>query len=255
MRRRTAAGLLAGVALVAAGCGSSGNGVASKSPTDILQTALAAMKSAQSVTIDGTITSGSDVVTVDAAILSNGDFDGTIGENGKSAKLVKVGATDYLNGDLAFWTGNGLASAEASKVASRWVAIPDSQMGFGKTFSLDSLANSFQQNAGKISAGTTGTVDGQAAVSIVSSQGGTLWVATTGTAYPIQLSSTKKGDAGNISFSGWNQASTPGVPAGAETITQLVGGAGSSGGQGTTGSGTTGSGTTGSGATGSGATG
>jgi hypothetical protein len=238
------------LSLGGAACGSSnGNGVASQSPDQAVQTALAAFRSAKSVTVSGDIGTGSTSTTIDGVIFDNGDFNGTIGVNGTSAKLIKIGDTDYLEGAEGFWQGNGMTSTQAAEVANKWIEIPDSQMGLGNTLSIPTLASQFT-NHGTLSAGTTGTVEGQAAVSIVSSKGGTLWIATTGTAYPLELQTQKQGA---IYFSDYNASTVPTAPAGAVPESSL--GASSTG---TTGTGTTGTPTTvpdNTGATGTGGTG
>jgi hypothetical protein len=251
MRSRTVLLGLVALALCGAACGgSNGNGVASQSPDQAVQTALAAFRSAKSVTVSGDIGTGttSTTNTIDGVIFDNGDFDGTIGVNGTSAKLIKIDATDYLEGAETFWQGNGASGATAAELADKWIEIPDSQMGLGNQLSIPTLASQFT-NHGTLSAGTTGTVEGQAAVSIVSSKGGTLWIATTGTAYPLELETAKQGA---IFFSNYDASTAPTAPAGAVPVSSL----GSV--TGTTGTGTTGTATTvpdNTGATGTGGTG
>jgi hypothetical protein len=245
--------LLLGLAALALGltaCGSSnGNGVAGQSPDQAVQTALTAFRSAKSVTVSGDVGTGSTATTIDGVIFDNGDFTGTLGENGTSSKLIKIGDDDYLEGAEDFWQGSGISATTAAELANKWIEIPDSQMGLGNELSIPALASKFNSH-GTLSAGTTGTVEGQAAISIVSSKGGELWIATNGPAYPLELQGFGSGqNQGTIYFSDYNASTVPTAPAGAVPASSLGGSAtGTTGGTipktGATGTGATGGGTT-----------
>ena len=187
------------------------NGVASGSPTQIVNSALQAMQSAESVRESQSTTrteGGFDVLA-----FSNGDLDGTASEGGYSAMLVKIGGTEYLNAPAGFWTfATSVSQAMANLFANKWVSAPYTQLEVGSGFTISSLASTFEAIEASVSAGTTGTVNGQAVVSIRTSNGGILWVATTGTAYPIAIQDT----TGMETFSDWNQGTVPTPPAGAE---------------------------------------
>jgi hypothetical protein len=255
MRKRSA--LTGGLALLAAGAlaaacgGGGGNGVASKSPSQILQTALSSLRSATSVTVVGTVTESGQQTSVDGVFYANGDFDGSVGIKGSTVKLVKIGQTDYINAPEAFWNTEGVTGSTATRLANKWFSTPNSTADIND-LSIGSLADSLSSGAGTVSAGTTSTIDGQAAVSITSSKGGTLWVATTGTPYPIALTGTGSGEVGNITFSNWNGSATPTAPTGAVAASSLTGGTGTTGATSTSVTGGTGTTTTSvTGATGS----
>jgi hypothetical protein len=249
------------LAMIAAGAtcaacgGGGGNGIGSKSPTAVLQTAVANLRAATSVTIVGDITQGSQSTAINGIFYSDGNFDGTVTIGGQLVKLIKIGGTDYINGPAPFWQSNSASASLATRLANRWISLPDSQGGIANSLSIDAMATSISQNQGTLKAGTTGTIDGQAAYSITSSKGGTLWVDSTGTAYPIELIGASGGNSGNLTFSAWNASSTPSAPTGAVPASDINGGS-TTGTTGSTTSSTTGSGTTGtSSTTGSGTTG
>ncbi len=268
MRRRRALLPLLALpgALAACGGGPASNGVAAESPAQILQAGVNAMRSAKSVHIKGTVGSGSQTITIDAVSFSNGDLDGTIGQNGATAQVVKIGGTDYFNGAASFWTTSGSAStALAAQLADRWISTKDGQgtPGIGTTFTMSALAAGLSEDNGTITKGSTGSVDGQPAISITSSNGGTLWIATTGTPYVLEATGSGSGSSsGSVTFTDWDQGTVPSPPAGAVAASSLTGPTGSgtttttSGLTGSTGTGTTVPGTSGAtGATGTGATG
>jgi hypothetical protein len=215
--RRIVFGCLAILAsgCAAAGCGgSSSNGVASKSPSQILQTAIAAMKSANSVHMAGTIIQAAKTIKVDMTIYSNGDVNGNFNENGPTVSIIKIGPTDYIKTTSGFYRAQGSSAQIAGLMGGKWIEIPDSSVGVGSSFSLLGLANSITQNHKTVSPGKTSTVNGQPVVSIVASNDGILYVATTGTAYPVEVT---KGSSGTITFTQWNLAKIPTAPAGART--------------------------------------
>jgi hypothetical protein len=162
----------------------------------------------------GTIIQTGKTIKVDMTLYSNGDVDGTFDESGPTVSIIKIGPTDYIKTTSSFYESKGTSAQIAGLMGGKWIEIPDSSVGLGSTFSVVSLANSITKNHKTVSPGKTSTVNGQPVVSIVASDGGVLYVATTGTAYPVEVT---KGSSGTISFTQWNQAKLPTAPAGART--------------------------------------
>jgi len=217
LMRRTVPAILALLAIgfAAVGCGgSSSNGVASKPPTQILQTALDAMKAAKSVHMAGTVVQSGKTIKVDMTLYSDGDVNGSFSENGPTVSLIKIGSNDYLRTTSDFYQSEGVSAQIAGLMANKWIEIPDSSIGLATSFSITGLANSITKNHVTVTKGKTATVDGQPVVSVVASNSGVLYVATTGTAYPVEIT---KGSTGTITFSQWDQGKTPAAPAGART--------------------------------------
>jgi len=216
MRRRLVGGLgILAIGFAAAGCGgSSSNGVASKSPAQILQTAATAMKAAKSVHLAGSIIQAGKTIKVDMTLYSNGDVNGGFSENGPTVSIIKIGSMDYIKTSSGFYQSQGASAQLAGLMAGKWIEITDSSVGLGSTFSLAGLANSITKNRKTLSAGKTSTVNGQPVVSIVASDLGVLYVATTGTPYPVEVT---KGSSGTITLTQWDEAKIPTAPAGART--------------------------------------
>jgi hypothetical protein len=130
MRRRLLSGLgVFTIACVAAGCGSSNgglpsNGVASKSPIQILHAAVGAMKSAKSVYIAGSQTTAGKTVGIDATIFSNGDIDGSVTEDASNIGVVKIGGTDYIKATGAFYKADGATAKIAGLMGGKWGQAP-----------------------------------------------------------------------------------------------------------------------------------
>jgi hypothetical protein len=182
-----------------------GNGVASESPSQILSSAGQAMKSAHSVQLTVTATENGEPITIDFTSFSDGNLDGTASLDGNPAKVIITGGTLYINADAAYWIASSASKASADEWANKWVSGPDT--GYG----LSTLASEFGSSTQTVTAGTTGTVDGQPALSILFSTG-PMWVATTGPAYAIKIDST----SATLTFSDWNEGTHPTVPAGAK---------------------------------------
>jgi len=221
MRRYAYVGVLFTVALAFAACssGPSSNGISSESATQIVSTVGSAIGSASSVTITGSFTQSGKASAVNVTTFSGGDLSGDITENGTEIKIVKIGSTDYINAPASYYVAAGASAAVGARVGGKWIFGPDSTLGFGDSFTLSSFEKSIKNPTGSVRKGTTSTINGQSAYSVISSSG-TLWVATTGTAYPIQLN--KNGSsAEQVEFVNWNKGTLPTAPAGAVSISSL----------------------------------
>ena len=220
MRRLAWSTALCGVALIAAACSSSGsNGLSGDSPTQVLSAVKQALGSVSSATIVGNIRDSGKQATFNLTTFSKGDFEGTINESGETIKLVRIGNTDYIQGSKSFYESEGAPASAAASIAGKWVYGTDSEVGLGNTFALSSLAAQITKPSGTVTKGATGTIDGQAALALHSSEG-TLWVATSGTPYPLEEIKTGS-DGGVIHFSAWNQGTTPVAPSGAKPLSSV----------------------------------
>ncbi|MFZ0666598.1 MAG: hypothetical protein WAM97_12665 [Acidimicrobiales bacterium] len=223
MKRLASIGVLLAAALGLAACssGSSSNGIPNESATQIVNSVGNALGSAKSVAISGNATQSGTAVTFTISTFSNGSFTGNISDNGTSFKLIKIGSTDYLNATAAYYEKQGVPASAAGEVGGKWIYAPDSQFGFGNSFVLSELEKSVKSPTGKVTKGASGTIGGQPAQAVVSSQG-TLWVATTGPAFPLEL--TKNGSSSEkITFSDWNEGTPPVAPSGAIALSSLGG--------------------------------
>jgi hypothetical protein len=216
---------------VLGGCGgsssgsSSGNGIASKAPAEIVALAKVAADSASSVHVSGSIVSGGSPITLDLELLAGKGGRGRISENGLSFNLIQVGGTAYISGSPAFYSHFG-GPAAAQLFQGKWLKAPTSNGSFstlGSLTNLSQLVDSALASHGTLQKGATTTVDRQQVITITNaSHGGTLYVATTGKPYPIQI--TKSGtNGGKILFDRWNAPFTLVAPKNAIDLSQLQG--------------------------------
>ncbi len=209
-------------ALALAACGgsssssSSDNGVSSKSPTGILTAASQAIQGVQSVHISGSVTSSGTPITLDLHLVSGKGATGQLTTRGLTFKLISIGQFVYINGGPSFWHAFG-NPAIAQLLAGKWLKTTAT----GSFATLSSLTNTRRLFAqifagyGTLAKGQTTTINGQNVVAVRDiTKGGTLFVATTGQPYPIEI--RKAGaQAGQVTFDQYNQPVSLSAPANA----------------------------------------
>jgi hypothetical protein len=220
------------LATVLAGCGgssssssssSSGNGVADKSPNEIVAATKVAADAAKSVHVAGSIVSNNSPITLDMTLLAGKGGSGKLSENGLSFELIQTGRTVYIKGSAAFYKHIG-GSAAAQLLQGKWLKAPASSSDFASLSQLTELRQLIDQtlaNHGTLTKGATTTINGQKVVGITDkSKGGTLYISTTGKPYPVEI--TKGGTGGGkITFDRWNEPVTLSAPANAIDVAQL----------------------------------
>ncbi len=183
----------------------------SESAEQYVKAAAKALGSARSVRISGSI-STSGVEHVDLVLFANGDLAGNVTVDGEVMQVRVVNGTDYFQAPAAYWEKvSKLPTATAKKLARYWVSTPNSgSSGFGTSLDIKPLAAQLGAAPGLSIVGHE-TVDGRAAVGVKSSRGGVLWIATSGTPYPIEEVEPGSG-GGSLTFSGWNSFGLPTPP-------------------------------------------
>lgn len=215
--------LLAGLAGCGGSSSGSGNGVTSKSAQQIVEQSSAAAKSAKSVHVSGTINNEGARITLDLDLLAGKGGRGEISQNGLHAKLILIGSTVYINGDANFYRHFG-GNAGAQLFVGKWLKAPTSNEDLA---SLSTLANmgdlldSALKSHGTLKKGAMTTVNGQPSIAVQDvSQGGVLYVATTGKPYPLQLQKTGSED-GKITFDRWDEPVKLAAPAQSVDVAEL----------------------------------
>jgi hypothetical protein len=213
--------LAVAVALSGCGGGSSGNGIASKSPTQIVAAMTKALKTVKSVHVAGSI-HASGRITLDLTLTSHNGAKGSISQNALSFKLISVGGNVYIFGGKAFLS-HFSGKAGAQLFTGKWLEAKATGTfaQLGSLTDLHSLFNQLLISHDTLLKGATKTIRGQKVVGLHDkAQGGTLYVATTGQPYPIQIS--KGGtQGGTINFTGYNQPVTIKAPKGAINLALL----------------------------------
>jgi hypothetical protein len=213
---------LLGSALSGCGGSSSGNGIASKSPAEIVAAAKSAADTAASVHVSGAISEGTPL-SIDLHLLAGKGGRGRITQNGISFELITLGGTVYIKGSPAFYQKIG-GTAAAQLFQGKWLKAPAGAGEFASITSLTDLRKLMDTTLtshGKLTKGATTSVNGKTAVTVNDSvKGGVLYVASTGKPFPVQISKSGSG-GGKIVFDRWNEAVTVSPPPNAINITQL----------------------------------
>jgi hypothetical protein len=214
-------------ALALAGCGgSSSNGVASKSAEEILSAAVTAAKGASSVHMSGSVTSSGQPIGVDFQLAKGRGATGSMTLNGAKADLVLVGGKVYMKGSAQFWSraGGTQGAAAAQLLKDRWVVAPATGQftSLVQITDVNALMGQLSKDHGTLTKGAETKVAGEKVIAVKSSKGGTLYVATTGKPYPIQLSQSG-GGGGKITFDNWGASVKLEAPKGAIDLSKITG--------------------------------
>jgi hypothetical protein len=212
------------LALVAAGCGggSKANGEASKSPEQVVTDAKAAAVAAKAVHVSGAITDAGQPLTLDITIVRDAGGQGTMSESGLEFEIIRVGNKAYIKGSDAFLR-KFAGAAGAQLLRGKWLqgsATTGDLAALAPLTDIGKLFNGALGSHGKLENKGETTYKGQKVVAIEdTSEGGTLYVASTGTPYPVAIVGGK--DQGTITFDNWNDTVSITAPKGAVDMSKL----------------------------------
>jgi hypothetical protein len=245
--RTLSAGLVLAAALFVAGCGGGGggsgdssqaSGLATESANAVVRDASKAAQDASSFHIAGTIHSSSgelagNIAGLDLSIVRGKGATGSITVGGTKVELVVAGNSGYMRASSAFWKkfaqkqgGGAAASFAASLFGNKWLKFPANNKQFQALTSptkANSIFKNLTSNHGKLTNAGETTYKGQSVVAIHSSKNGTLYVASTGTPYPVALTKAGGKSGGAVTFDNWNQPVTLTAPKGALDLSQFGG--------------------------------
>lgn len=220
--------ILVALALVPAlaGCGGSspdGNGIASKPPARIVAIATAAATAAASVHVAGSILSEGKPISLNMELDAEKGGQGQVTLGDLSIDLVNVDRAVYVKAGRAFYS-RFAGPAAARVLQGKWLRGSDVSgplASFTSLTELRKLLSSTLAGHGALSRSATTTVNGQRAVGVTDAAGGgTLYVASTGTPYPLEI--VKRGaGAGKLVFDRWNQSVSLAVPPNPVNLDQL----------------------------------
>jgi hypothetical protein len=216
---------LAATAAILAGCGgggSSSNGEASKSATAILADARQAALAAGSARVTGTIHDSGQTIGLDLKITGQGGG-GTMTLQGSKLDIVRIGKNVYIRAPSSFYEKVGAGKAAGQLLDGRWLKAPASTPDFAQLASLTDM-NAFVGQAlkpdGTISKGGETTINGQKAIQLKSSKGGSLYISEEGKPYPVEIKGGG-GSSGTLTLSDWGSVSAPAAPKNALDIGAL----------------------------------
>jgi hypothetical protein len=196
----------------------SASSVAGLSAVKILAKAQAAAKAATSVRMKGAVSDGKERMVLDVRVTKNGG-QGSITTSDGGMSVMVVGKTAYLKMSNKFWQSQTKSKAEADAIvgliAGRWIRTTMSDKDLGSFALFASKAEFFDtlfEPDGTVRKTAPKTVDGVPAIGLGDGDG-TLWV-DTATARPVSLES----GSDKLSFSEYNQVTTPKAPPASQVI-------------------------------------
>jgi hypothetical protein len=206
-------GALVAVVLLA-GCGSSApgeNGVAAKTPEQIVAAAESAAAGAATVHVVGSILNGNEPISLNMELVAHKGGQGRLALEGLSIELVDFDQALYLKANEAFYRRFAGPTA-ARLLPGRWLKGSAARGPLASLASLTSVSRLIDGTLaghGALTHAGSATIDGQPAVGVRDATGGgTLYVASTGVPYPIEIlrRGVRRGArAERLRFEEWNQ--------------------------------------------------
>jgi hypothetical protein len=198
-------------ALLIAGCGGGGggdNGVPDMTADEIVAAAETAARDASSVHVQGSGESGGQPLELDLYLVAGEGGKGHLVVNGLSFDIVRVGDKAYFKGEDEFWSQFG-GPAAVELLRGRWLeasATTGDLASFAPLTDLEALFDAMLADHGVLEKGDETTIEGEPAISVEdTTEGGTLYVATTGEPYPLQVEGGSD-SPGTITFTEWNES-------------------------------------------------
>ena len=235
MRRLSIAVLFAAVVFVA-GCGGGGgsagggastqtSSLATKPPGVVVAAASKAAESASSVHMSGAGNQAGKPISLDLTFVRGKGATGTISLNGAKFDLILIGDTAYIRAGPTFWKKYAGPTGVAQLLNNKWLKFSANNAQLGPLTKLANQQSFFAllKTHGKLENKGDTTFKGQSVVAINdTTQGGTLYVASSGTPYPVGIAQGGS-SSGTITFDNWNQPVTLTAPKGALDFSQLTG--------------------------------
>jgi hypothetical protein len=170
-----------------------------------------------SVHVTGTAVRGGDSYVVDLRLKDGAGGTATIRTSNGTVRVIRVGQTAWVGGDLAFWQGVTGDPAAARRAVGSFVKVPARNGNFGEYVAFtwpDGVAALLPDPARPATVRATTTIGGRAAVPVRTGEGATLTVAATGTTYPLRLDGLADGQFVLLDFSGYGDPVPLRAPAG-----------------------------------------
>jgi hypothetical protein len=233
MRVRVLMAILASGALLGlVACGSSGSAGTRTGPSVGARTtpsaaslesdAFAALRSAQSVKLSGSLRQNGQFIRIDMGFFRSGAGSGSLtvpyaGKADVSLGLIITGGVAYIRVDEHFLKSvlrpNEDPADICSIICGKYIKVPAKQFG---DFNLKGLINQgFSKNVKVSPTVTTPTVNGQQVYRLTDAEGDYLYVAKNGTHYPVEI--TRPG-SGALVFSEWNSVPPISAPPSSQII-------------------------------------
>ncbi len=201
------------------------NGIAGLSAAELLARVNKALAGARSVRVTADVRVEGHRVEIDERIRSDQGATGTLRLDGASLGFVRIGPTFYVHADAASWRKLGVEADAVAVLVGKWVRLPSTDpdfADFAKLTTIRELARLFipTDEPGNVKGPwPRTTLRGQPVVRVGEDRFGALYVAATGTPYPVRAVVTSGAEPGRVDFLAYNQPVTLKPPPAAQVIT------------------------------------
>jgi hypothetical protein len=208
---------LALIGALLGGCGSSGSSALARSPAATVAQMKTAVHAASSVHISGLLRRDGRAVGLNIGLIRSGGFSGTITDNGLPVTLIDTGGKVYVKATPAFLKQLRISAALCSIMCGKYVELTSAQSAaLAGNLTMQNLLAPLSGMLPKFSNSGTATVAGQAAQALRAPDGAMLYVAATGTPYPLRA--VGKRSNGRLDFTQWNTVPRPVAPPASQVI-------------------------------------
>lgn len=211
-------GMLLVVAFAVSGCGGgSGDGLFSDS--------IAAAKAASAFHMSGRVTDNEQRIGLDMMVVKGKGATGSMTVEGEKVGLLIEGSYSYMKAGSGFWrkVGGKSGGVAAQLFAGKWIKLKTTDPQFGPLAGIASKSVfDTLPSSGYTDVGTFTSTTYKERVTALDVSNGRLFVAATGTPYPVALVETQP-QSGSITFDRWNKPVVLTAPAGAIDVSKLVG--------------------------------
>lgn len=201
--------------------------VATLSAEDISKQAHEAMATLTSFTVDGTLTSEGEKISLKVTADRQGNCTGTVGVPAMGqVELLRTGKQTYIKPDATFWKaiagkeGNPKAGAVVAELfKGRYLTGGQDNADFREMAQMCDMVDGIAKDDSpdnKVAKGTAGTTNGVKTFSLAASDTdgsvSTLYIATEGKPYLIKMEQTTGSEPGQMNLSGFNKPVTVQAP-------------------------------------------
>jgi hypothetical protein len=152
--------------------------------------------------------------------------------DGQPADIVVTGGYAYMWAGPGFWTefGGPHGDVVAQLVANKWLRLPTSNPHFAGLANLTNSRKVFNEvvsHHGAVTNKGVTTYEGQSAIDLFddsANEPSDLYIAATGTPYPIAIVGAGGEAIGTITFDAWNKKVAIAAPSGAIDLSYFTGG-------------------------------
>lgn len=210
-------------AALLAGCAHA-KGEAGKPPAQVIADAKRAIAKATTMHIAGGIASARIAFSLDSSFGPGQRAAGKITISSLKISYVRIGGTLYIRGNSDFWKHTGGKQA-AALLKGKWVktSAERAPAEFVRFLSPEALFQRLVSSFGTLGNVGRTTYQGHRVIKLADGNGDSVYVAATGTHYPVSIVDPNPSSGGAFNFGRWNKPTSIRPPRHAVDVSRLRG--------------------------------